>query len=84
MRFMTKTVTVAYESLGLRLRIVPHKLSETAPRSPTRYFATRQVCKTDFELEPEEGSCVYVKKEIGEGRPCDGNIFEAGRRVETR
>ncbi|CAE7251463.1 SSPO [Symbiodinium natans] len=36
-----------------------------------------RVCKTDFELEPEEGSCVYVKKEIGEGRPCDGNIFEA-------
>ena len=33
--------------------------------------------QADFELEPEEGSCVYVKKEIGEGVPCDGKILEA-------
>ncbi|CAE7257271.1 Spon1, partial [Symbiodinium pilosum] len=34
-----------------------------------------RVCR-DLELLPEEGSCVYVKTEIGEGMPCDGKIFE--------
>ena len=39
--------------------------------------ALTKFCGADFELVPEEGSCVYVKKEIGEGVPCDGKILEA-------
>ena len=34
-------------------------------------------------LEAEEGSCSYMKKEIGDGSPCTGDISqsEARRRV---
>ncbi|CAE7454323.1 Hmcn1 [Symbiodinium sp. CCMP2456] len=34
------------------------------------------LCDADFTLESEEGSCSYLKKEIGQGVPCQGNISE--------
>jgi len=37
------------------------------------------VCKKGVNFEREVGSCTYSKKEIGKGRPCDGNISQ----VET-
>lgn len=38
-----------------------------------------QVCKKGATFEDEDGSCIYSKKEIGKGKPCDGNISQ----VET-
>lgn len=37
-----------------------------------------EVCKKGVNFEREVGSCTYSKKEIGKGRPCDGNISQAG------
>lgn len=34
------------------------------------------ICDVGMLLEPEEKSCSYVKKEIGEGVPCTGEISE--------
>lgn len=34
------------------------------------------VCLQGFSLESEADSCVYEKKEIGGGQPCDGNVVE--------
>ncbi|CAE7555101.1 Hmcn1 [Symbiodinium pilosum] len=34
------------------------------------------MCDANFTLESEEGSCSYLKKEIGRGEPCQGNISE--------
>eukprot|EP00435_Cladocopium_sp_Y103_P011751 s2316_g3.t1 len=38
-----------------------------------------QVCKKGATFEDEDGSCIYSKKEIGKGKPCDGNISQIAK-----
>lgn len=35
------------------------------------------ICTVGLMLEAEADSCAYVKKEIGDGQPCTGDIFES-------
>lgn len=34
------------------------------------------LCNVNFTLEHEEGSCSYLKQEIGQGQPCEGDISQ--------
>eukprot|EP00435_Cladocopium_sp_Y103_P004269 s2316_g1.t1 len=34
------------------------------------------LCNVNFTLEREEGSCSYLKQEIGQGQPCEGDISQ--------
>lgn len=35
------------------------------------------ICDAGFVLEEEPGSCSYIKKDIGEGEACEGNLAQA-------
>lgn len=34
------------------------------------------ICDAGFVLEEEPGSCSYIKKDIGEGEACEGNLVQ--------
>ncbi|CAE7454331.1 Sspo [Symbiodinium sp. CCMP2456] len=75
------------ESLGPKKKeFLPARAERKCSNDPTCYAlydrdcdGGLRFCGADFELVPEEGSCVYVKKEIGEGVPCDGKILEGSK-----
>ncbi|CAE7739327.1 Sspo [Symbiodinium sp. CCMP2592] len=75
------------ESLGPKKKeFLPARAERKCSNDPTCYAlydrdcdGGLRFCQADFELVPEEGSCVYVKKQIGEGVPCDGKILEGSK-----
>eukprot|EP00435_Cladocopium_sp_Y103_P050153 s209_g15.t1 len=67
------------KKLGVRCDMEYQQTRDGAGQTPDEAESS---CSVGLMLKAEADSCAYVKKEIGDGKPCTGDIFESEARPD--